>query len=52
MNQNKKINSDIWVGDCFGMNKIKFLVPFKARWTIISSEDEKIYLMLAFLTVC
>ena len=45
MNQNKKINSDIWVGDCFGMNKIKFLVPFKARWTIISSEDEKIYLI-------
>ena len=45
MNQNKKVNADIWVGDCYGMNKIKFLVPFKARWTIVSMEDEKMYLI-------
>ena len=43
--QNKKINTDIWVEDFFGINKIKFLVPFKARWTIVSTEDEKIYLI-------
>ena len=43
MKKNKIINSHIWKGDCFGINKIKFLIPFKAKWTIISSEDEKLY---------
>ena len=43
MNSNKIINSDIWTGNCFGINKIKFLIPFKAKWTIISTEDEKLY---------
>ena len=41
--KNKIINSDIWTGDCFGINKIKFLFPFKAKWTIITSEDDQLY---------
>ena len=40
---NKIINSEIWTGDCYGINKIKFLIQFKAKWTIISIEDEKLY---------
>ena len=43
VNNNKKINADFWTGDCFGINKIKFLIPFKAKWTLITTEDEKIY---------
>ena len=43
LNTNKIINSEIWKGDCFGINKIKFLIPFKAKWTIVTSEDEKLY---------
>ena len=42
-NANRIINSEIWRGDCFGINKIKFLIQFKAKWTIISSEDEKLF---------
>ena len=43
MNSNKIINSDIWTGNCFGINKIKFLIQFKAKWAIVSSEDEKLF---------
>ena len=43
LNKNTLINSDIWTGNCFGINKLKFIIPFKVKWTIVSSEDEKLY---------
>ena len=41
--KNVKIHSDSWIDDSFGRNKMKYLVPFKVRWTLVSSEEEVIY---------
>ena len=41
--KNVKIRSDSWIIDSFIRNKMKYLVPFKVRWTLVSSEDEIIY---------
>ena len=43
MKENKKINTNILTGDFLGINKKNFLVHFKAKWTLISPEDEQIY---------
>ena len=41
--KNKKINSDTWTFDSFGLNKSKFLISFKVKWLLTSLDDEKIY---------
>jgi len=41
--KNKKINSDTWTFDSFGLNKTKFLISFKIKWLLTSLDDEKIY---------
>ena len=41
--KNVKIRSESWTNDCFIKNKMKYLVPIKIRWTLVSSEDEIIY---------
>ena len=38
-----KANSESWIDNSFGRNKIKYLVPFNVKWTITSPDDEKIY---------
>jgi hypothetical protein len=38
-----KIRSESWIFDLFIKNKLKYLVPFKVRWTLISSDEEIIY---------
>ena len=41
--KNVKIRSDSWIDSSFSKNKMKYLVPFKARWNLVVSEDEIIY---------
>ena len=41
--KNVKMRSDSWIEDSFGRNKMKYLVHFKVRWTLVSSEEEIIY---------
>ena len=41
--KNVKIRSDSWIDESFGRNKMKYLVPLKSRWTLVSSEEEIIY---------
>ena len=41
--KNVKIRSESWTDDSFGKNKMKYLVPIKIRWTLVSSEDEIVY---------
>ena len=41
--KNVKTRSDSWITDYFIKNKMKYLLPFKVRWTLVSSEDEIIY---------
>ena len=41
--KDSKIRSDSWIFDLFVKNKMKYLVPFKVRWTLISSQEEIIY---------
>ena len=41
--KNGKVRSDSWIDGTFGKNKMKYLVPFKTRWTLVTSEDEIIY---------
>ena len=41
--KNAKIRSDSWIDGSFSKNKLKYLIPFKARWTLVFSEDEIIY---------
>ena len=39
----KKLNSDSWTLDCFGKNKGKCLIHFKAKWSLTSLDDDQIY---------
>ena len=41
--KNVKFHSESWIDDSFGKNKMKYLLPIKTRWTLVSSEDEIIY---------
>jgi len=41
--KNVKMRSDSWIEDSFARNKMKYLVHFKVRWTLVSSEEEIIY---------
>ena len=41
--QNKKINSETWMDNSFGIDKSKFLISIKIKWFITSLDDEKIY---------
>ena len=43
LTKNVKVKGNPWFDDTFGRNKMKYLVPFKARWTLVSSEEEIIY---------
>ena len=43
LTKSKKIYSDVWTYDSFGLNKAKFLLPFKAKWLITSLDNEEIY---------
>ena len=44
LRKNVKSSSESWFDDySFGINKLKYLIPIKVRWTIVSSEDEGIY---------
>ena len=44
LRKNVKSRSESWFDDySFGINKLKYLIPIKVRWTIVSSEDEGIY---------
>jgi hypothetical protein len=44
LRKNVKSRSESWFDDySFGINKFKYLIPIKVRWTIVSSEDEGIY---------
>ena len=43
LTKNVKVRGNPWFDDSFGRNKMKYLVPFKARWTLVSSEEEIIY---------
>ena len=40
---NKKINSETWMDNTFGIDKSKFLISVKIKWFITSLDDEKIY---------
>ena len=41
--KNTKIRSDSWTEESFVRNKMKYLVPLKIRWNLVSSEEEIIY---------
>ena len=41
--KNAKIRGNPWFDDSFGRNKMKYLIPFKVRWNLVSSEEEIIY---------
>ena len=41
--RNKKINTDTWTFQSFGLNKSKFLIPLKMKWFLTSLDDEKIF---------
>ena len=41
--KNVKIRSESWIDRSFSKNKLKYLIPFRARWTLVVSEDEIIY---------
>ena len=41
--KNEKMRSNSWNDNSFSRNKMKYLIPVKTRWTLISSDDEKIY---------
>ena len=41
--KNKKINSDTWIDNCFGINKSNYLINIKIKWSLISKEDDAIY---------
>ena len=43
LTKNAKIRGNPWFDDSFGRNKMKYLIPFKARWNLVSSEEEIIY---------
>ena len=43
LTKNVKTRGNPWFDDSFGRNKMKYLIPFKARWTLVSSEEEIIY---------
>ena len=43
--ENKKIISDIWIEDSFGIDKNKFLIPIKLKWMLSSLDFENIYLL-------
>ena len=43
LNKTGKVRSDSWIDGTFCKNKLKYLVPFKTRWTLVTSEDEVIY---------
>ena len=48
--KNEKIRSNSWNDNSFSRNKMKYLVPVKIRWTLVSSEDEKIYAIGKIIT--
>ena len=43
LQKNVKVRSESWIDGSFSKNKLKYLVPFRARWTLVFSEDEIIY---------
>ena len=43
LNKNVKIRSESWIDGSFSKNKLKYLIPFRARWTLVFPEDEIIY---------
>jgi PAS domain S-box-containing protein len=48
--KNEKIRPNSWNDNSFSRNKMKYLVPVKIRWTLVSSEDEKIYAIGKIIT--
>ena len=45
LTSNKKINSDTWLDNNFGIDYGKFLIQVKLKWFINSIDDEKIYII-------
>ena len=43
LTSNKKINSETWIDNNFGIDYGKFLIQVKLKWFINSIDDEKIY---------
>ena len=41
--KNKNINSDICINEFFGLHKAKYLIQFKAKCSLIFTNDDKIY---------
>ena len=41
--KNIELNSDLWTGDSFGVDKNNFLIIYKAKWTLVPFEGDKIY---------
>ena len=41
--KNVKVRSDSWIDGSFSKNKLKYLIPFRTRWTLVVSDDEVIY---------
>ena len=40
---NRKINSESWTMDCYGIGKEKFLIRFRSKWILTIFDDEQIY---------
>ena len=40
---NITLSSDLWTGDSVGIDKNNFLITYKAKWTLVPIDDEKIY---------
>jgi hypothetical protein len=41
--KNIELNSDLWTGDSFGLDKNNFLIIYKAKWTLVPFDGDKIY---------
>ena len=42
---NKKINTETWIDNTFGIDKNNYLIPIKFKWFITSLEDEKVFII-------
>ena len=40
---NQILNPELWTGDSVGIDKNNFLITYKAKWTLVPFDDEKIY---------
>ena len=41
--KNKKINSETWIDDYYAINKSKYLIQFKAKCSLIFTNEDKIF---------